>query len=231
MRAAVFSRRHARALRDGTLTLSLPRRLRGRIRKTFEKHDDRVDYRLDPFDPWISRMEQVEQELCRIEGVDRLVAYDYKTEQRIETDLAGYIEGAYPSGVLDAIEVFCSLLSDEEKVAFPEDINRVFYEEESPWRLLDESVVKLDPSMVEAGSIDHTVETLRTIGLDGALEGFRDALDELTGGDPRDAIQDACNAYESVLQFVTDTGGSATQLINEFRRLYLTDLPMHNRTR
>jgi len=140
-------------------------------------------------------------------------------------------EGVYPSGVLDAIEVFCSLLSDEEKVAFPEDINRVFYEEESPWRLLDESVVKLDPSMVEAGSIDHTVETLRTIGLDGALEGFRDALDELTGGDPRDAIQDACNAYESVLQFVTDTGGSATQLINEFRRLYLTDLPMHNRTR
>src|SRR5690606_2569783 len=105
------------------------------------------------------------------------------------------------------------------------DINQVFYEEESPWRLLDESVVKLDPSMLEAGSIDHTVETLRTIGLDGALEEFRDALDELTGGDPRDAIQDAGNDYERVSQCVTDTGGPARELINECRRLYLADLP------
>lgn len=228
MDTSVFSKRHSRALRDKRLQVSVSRRVRGRIRKTMEKYDDRY-MEADPYSnwqDWTSHLEQTERELCRIEGVDKLIALDYSTQKRAPTDVRGYVEGAYPPQVFDAIEVFLDELPPDSKTAFRRDVNQIFAEEDTEWRLLDRSVVKLDTTMLDAGVTDQTVDLLRAMQVEGALEEFRDALDEMTEGDSRDAIQDACNAFESVLKAVTGGNGNATQLLDRLMKgPHLRDLP------
>jgi len=196
-----------------------------------EAYNESYWHQPDPGDNWrteTTHLEQAELELRRQEGVDKLEALDYKSQKRVQTNIGGYIEGAYPDRVFDAVEVFINELYGDARGAFCEDINQVFAEEETPWRIVDETVVKLDTSMLDAGVVDHAVDVLKAMNLEGALDEFRDALDEL-GDDPRDAIQDACNSFESVLKAATGATGDATALINSFLKDYAKELPAEQR--
>ena len=227
-----FSKRNAKAVREKRLEVSLSRKVRGRIRKTMEAHSESYAHQPYPGDnwtEWTSTLEDTEQQLCQLQGVDRLKAFDYEAKTRKETSLAGFMDGAYPAEVFDAVEIFIRELSPEGQVGFAMDLNQLLAEEETPWRVLDQIVVKLDPSVLDSGMIDEAVQTMRALNLEGALDEFRDAVTELTGGDPRDAIQDACNAYESVLKVATGKNGDASTLINGFLDEHLGDIPPDRR--
>ncbi|GBE21041.1 MAG TPA: hypothetical protein ENH00_08365 [Actinobacteria bacterium] len=223
----VFSKRHQRALKSGDLKFSLPRTVRGRLRKATEHFDFSYSYYPDPDDNWsatTTASEQTQLALHRAYGVDHLEALDYETNLKAEAeDLSQFIDGAYPNKVFDAIELFNTELDQDRALDFQGDTNRVFLEEEQPWRLLEGQIVRLDPTLLEQGAIDEAVNQLKTMGLEGALQEFKDALNEVTGGDARDAIQDACNAFESVMKSLTEGKGDAHALISQIAKMGLFD--------
>ena len=223
----VFSKRHQRALKAGELKFSLPRTLRGRLRKTIEHFDFSSFYYPDPSDNWTettTAIEQTEMALHRVYGVDQLHTLNYETDQKMDAEnLSQFIDGTYPDQVFDALELFADELDEEQAGYFEKEVNQVFAEEDQPWQIIEGQIIRLDLTLLEQGAIDEPVEQLKAMGLGGVLQEFQDALDEITGGDSRDAIQDACNAFESVMKSLTDKGGDASALINKITKMGLFD--------
>ncbi len=204
-------------------------RLRRRLWMLLKKHDFSWNYQPDPNDRWIdttSALQEVERELCRQYGEGRLVAFD-DTNKRMPVDLEKFAKGAYPAQALDMVECFYGYLDGNNKPTFQQEINSIFEEENSPWRLTDGQFFKVDSKFLQMQVVARAHELLGSKGYEGALEEFKEARNDLVSGDSKGAINNACKSLESAIKVILQKeSGNASVLIRELNRIgFYSDIP------
>lgn len=202
----IFSKRHEQAIWDRKLGLSLPRRLRRRIWSLLGRFDHIYHYQPDPSDNWnekTSVLEQLPGELCHRYGDDNLLARAEDGGARVPVDLKGFVEGAYPSQVFDVVELFYAQIPSERQPEFQREMNAIFEEERSEWRMADGQFFKVDSQFLEAHVVARSYELLKAEGFEGALDEFNQARNELAADNVKGAIHNACKSLESVLKAVS----------------------------
>jgi len=225
----LFSKRHEEAIFERKLGLSLPRKLRQRVWFTLEKFNFSYQYNPDPMSNWTETTDvltQIEEELCRRYGVERLTALD-DNDNKVPVKLKGFVRGAYPAQVLDTIELFYHDIPENLRLNFQKELNSIFEEENSEWRLVDGQFFKMDSDFLSMKVIAESFELLKAEGYEGALDEFKEAHNELMTGDYKGAIHKACNSFESVLKTLLGReSGNASLLIRELVNTdFYSDLP------
>jgi hypothetical protein len=196
-------------------------------------------YQPDPTDNWHERsstLEEVDRVLRREYGLDALLAFpaEGRADQRVPSDLDGLVHRGWPSEVLDAVEQFAALLDGMEApdapAVFQREVNRAMREEAVPWLLLDGAFVKIDDDFM-AAEVAAAEEALKRHGFAGALEELKEAQLDLTAGDVKGAIHEACKAFESALKTVLglETGNASVLMRQLGERGFLDDLPERTR--
>jgi hypothetical protein len=229
----LFSKRYSRALREKDLSVSLTRRLRARVWSELLRHNESYYYHPDPSDNWTERstyLEELEKDLKREYGAESLLCYNDAGE-RVPCELSGFILRGLPWEVLDAIEYYLDLLgrmadSSTLRQNLQAEINRIFVEEAAPWRVSEGEFFQVD-SQFMAVLLETAEEKLRARGFGGAHAELRDARNDLTAGDHKGAIVNACKAFESAMKTMLGTeSGSASLLVRKLKEEgYLDDLP------
>lgn len=214
----LFSKRHERVLLvEKTLKVTLPSRLRMRLWQVLGDYNFAMQVMRDPSESWHTDTDvltEVERSLLRAYGKQNLEAFDFKEDRRKRTDFKGFLLGAYPSQVLDAIELVYDELWDDYPSSFQQAVNQVMMEEKSGWLLCDGYFFQIDSSFLESHVISQTHELLKQSGFEGALEEFQQARNDLVSKDAKGAIQNACKAFESTLKAIEGrTDGNAKILI------------------
>lgn len=224
----LFSKRYEKAIFDRKLGLSVPRRLRRRIWSLLNRFNYSYYYQPDPRDNWsglTDLLKQLPGELCHRYGEEQLVAYTDDDEGvRAPTDLKGFVERGYPSQVFDVVELFYSGLQSENQTDFQRELNSILDEEESEWRMIDGQMCKLDSQFLEMHVVARAYELLKAEGYEGALDELTQARNELSAGNVKGAIHNACKSLESVLKAVIGAdSGSASHLIRQLSEIGFYD--------
>jgi hypothetical protein len=214
----LFSKRHEESIFNRTIGLSLPERLRRRIWSLL----NRLNYSYEhwPNDSnWAvqtSVLEELPSELCFKYGTETLPGPKDDQGSPTSVELKQFIERGYPSRVFDVAELFYFKLSEDRQPEFQRELNTVFEDEVSPWRMADGQLFKIDSQFLDSHVIARSYELLKAEGFEGALEEFNRARNELAGDNVKGAILNACKSLESVLKAAlqTDTG-TAKVLINK----------------
>jgi len=225
----LFSKRHERAIFEKKLRVSLPRRLRQRIWALLQKSNHSYAYQPDPHDRWIENSDiitEVGAELPRRYGVEKLEAFN-DNDERVGVDLRGFVRGAYPSQVLDTVELFYSYLDGDFRLGFQAELNDILEEEGAEWRLTDGQFFKVDPAFLSLQVVAPTYELLKAEGFEGALDEFNEARNDLTAGDFKGAVHNSAKAFESVLKAILGRpSGTASALIRDLTQSdFCADLP------
>ena len=193
-----FSKRHAVALKSKKIVPYLPQRLRVAIRRT-----------LFGFSTWGGNdneenitFDEVESELMTFYGAEHLSAYNKKGEL-VPSSLVGVIESGYPSMVINVIEAFCERI--DEKVKCEKELNSLFEIHNSPWRVVNATVVLIDSDYLHNEVIAKTQNLLRENSVPGALEELTKASSYLTEGNTKDAVVCAHKSVESVMKTCLET--------------------------
>lgn len=190
----VFSNRNYDALRNRIITVSLPLRLRGRIWRAFLKHNAEYENGWDHYDT----LHDVTEGIKDAHGSSDLEIINEKKKESV--GLEKFISGAYPNLVLDAIELFYK--HTPHQTVFQEEINEIMIEEKSPWLLCDGYFFKLDSGFLNAQILKVANELLVENNYAGPLDEFTEARKDLTAGHYKDAIHNACKAFESVMKTI-----------------------------
>src|SRR5713226_315878 len=157
----LFSKRHEDAIFQKKIQPSLSKRLRRRIYGLMKKHDFSYDDSTETgWQYTTSVLREVEPELCRRYGQDKLLAFN-DSDQRVPVGLEGFTLGAYPSQVFDLVELFSHESPSDVRVAFQSDLNNVLEEERCPWRLTDGQFFKVDSEFLEANVVARSYELLK----------------------------------------------------------------------
>jgi hypothetical protein len=214
---SLFSKRHRRALViEKTLKVSVPGCLRRRVWLVLQEFDFSYHKRPNPYDTWTentSVLTEVEAELRKAYGTHELEAFD-SANRRGTVNLQGFIEGCYPSQVLDALESAYSLLELEHGVRLQREINSAFREEGCPWLMTDGAFFRVDSEFLASQVLDRSQELMRAEGFLGALDEFTEARNDLVAGDGKGAIHNACKSFESTLKTVLGVDeGNASKLL------------------
>lgn len=225
----LFSKRNEEAIFEKKLGLTLPRKLRHRVWFVLEQFNFSYLYKPDPLNNWTETTDvltQIEEELCRRYGVERLTALD-DNDNKAPVNLKGFIKGAYPGQVLDTIELFYSALDEDQKFNFQKELNNIFEEETSEWRLVDGQFFKMDSDFISMQVMAESFELLKAEGYEGALDELKEAHNELMSGDFKGTIHKACNSFESVLKTLLGReSGNASRLIREVVNTeFYSDMP------
>ena len=100
-------------------------------------------------------------------------------------------------------------------MGFQRELNVLFEEEDSPWRMADGQFFKIDSQFMNTYVVARCYELLKADGFEGALEEFNQARDELAGDNVKGAILNSCKSLESVLKASLRTdSGTARVLID-----------------
>ena len=193
-KTGVFSNRNYDALRNKTIIVSLPLRLRGRIWIVLAKHNEEYQTQEGMTDTLC----EVKEGLKDAHGCSNLEIVNDKL--KIVVGLEEYINGTYPNLVLDAIELFFK--NTPHQAGFQEAINDIMIEEKSPWLLCDGYFFKLDSDFLNAQILKAAHKLLTDNNYAGPLDEFTEARKDLTAGNHKDAIHNACKAFESVLKTI-----------------------------
>jgi hypothetical protein len=229
-----FSLRHRQAIFDRRLTVSLPVALRSKIWRLLQQYDHDVWIQSDPLDNnWRERSSavvQVEIDLKNAYGDDELLAFaSSDADARTPVDFKGFLLGAYPAQVLDAIEIFQSYLTDQDdwNFEFQRAVNEAFEDEQCPWRLSDGQFFKVDSEFLAVQVLEKAQELMKNDGFHGPLDEFRQARGDLATSDHKGAIVNACNAFESTLKAVLyrDNGTARDLLMDFIDKGYCDDIP------
>ncbi len=203
--AWVFSKRCRKALREGKIKVSIPRSVRIRILKLFERFNEEwVESTDRGVRYWTSRIDQILEEIKAEHGLDCLFAYPEKETGPAEpSDFEGFIlRGNYPPYLLDTIELYHDSLPQDEQIAFQKEFNQIMEESELPWRMLDGKVIPVDSHYIEEMVLKKAYELLKEVKFEGALVEFEQARRDLISGDYNGAIQNANHAVESVCKSI-----------------------------
>ena len=183
-----------------------------------KEHDSAYCYKPNPLDNWTEEtttLHELPKQLKKLYGVDDLEAF--VGEQRRKVDLEEFVMGAYPSQVLDVVEMFAQGPLDLP-ANFQAETNEAFQDERCPWLLCDGSFFQFDSQFLEIQVLHRAHELLRAARFEGALQEFVEARNDLASGDFKGAIHNAAKAFESALKAIHDRhDGSAKQLIDDLK--------------
>lgn len=209
----LFSKRFKKALAVNKIPYpSFKRNLRKRLAMICHDHSE-VSFYNSPDTEVAAFMA-----LKKAYGMETLRVQDEMTDQgKNATSFEDFLVFAYPQHVLDALEAFYRLLSDEYKHPFLVEINAVLTEENSSWRMSDERMYLVDSRFLEA--LKNQIEDeMKQAEFFGAHEEFNDALSNLLSGDIDDAIHKANCAFESALKSLLEQSeGAADDLLKYLR--------------
>jgi HEPN domain-containing protein len=132
---------------------------------------------------------------------------------------------------MDVAEAYYVQLGSDFQDQFQQEMNRILREENVAWRMSDGEVFKLDSEFLDAEVLARTEELLKENAYEGALDEFREARNELTAGDTREAIAKAQAAFESTMKTILGcSSGNASQLVRKLRdKGFFDDLPEETR--
>lgn len=228
-----FSLRHQKALWEKRIKVSLSWKVRNRLWATMNLYNESYYYHPDPNDNLTSHttlLNDTENTLKRLLGLWQLqILVDGKFT---ETNLEAYFSTGFPVNALDVMEVFTDLLAKHapgfEKRAwdFERDVNQAMTDFQCPWRLSHGLFFQIDSEFLDHEIVQKAEDQLREHGFAGALDEFRGARDDLSGGDHKGAIQKAAQSVESILKTVTGCNGDLGKLTESFQKEdFLDDLP------
>lgn len=184
------------------------------------EHDPTYYYNPNPSDDWTEQtttLHDLPYQLRKLYGVNDLEAF--VGEERRKVDLEEFVMGAYPSQILDVIEMFTKGPLDRP-ADFQAEINEAFQDEKCPWLLCDGIFFQFDSQFLEIHILHRAHELLIAARFDGALQEFMDARNDLAAGDYKDTIHNATKAFESVLKAMqTRNDGNAKVLINDLKAM------------
>jgi hypothetical protein len=146
--------------------------------------------------------DDLKQKLLESHGETCLKAYLEGVFQEVE-NTEQFILGSKPEYALDAIELYSNLIEKpNQKVNFHKECNLIFKSENSPIRVLDGYIVKLDSAFLESDILNKAYELLKDNQFEKACLDFLNARNNLTAGDYSGTIFEANNAIESTLKKV-----------------------------
>ena len=183
-----------------------------------KEHDSAYDYKPIPSDNWTEEttiLRELPHQLKKLYGVDDLEAF--VGEERRKVELEEFVMGAYPTQVLDVIEMFAQGPL-EQHADFQAEINEAFQDERCPWLLCDGSFFQFDSQFLEIHVLHRAHELLGAARFEGALQEFIEARNDLASGDFKSAIHSAAKAFESTLKAIHDRhDGNAKKLIDDLK--------------
>lgn len=209
---SVFSKRFRRALDSGQLQVEFDLRARTRISRLLDRYNASIGVQHDPNDSWVTSSDivtEVHGELLDVYGQSELPG---------SRDVSKFLAQGPAHGVLDAIELFLSYLSDEQRSAFVSALNDLLSEEDSPWRLLGGEMVLLNSVFVHEQVVARSYELSADHGFHGVTDEMRRAQNDLADGDSRGAIHNAGSSFESAMQAALGVDrGTAGELVAQLK--------------
>src|SRR5690606_6534657 len=161
---SLFSKRHRRALViEKTIRVSVPGCLRRRVWLILQEFNFSYCKRPNPYDSWTentSVLTEVASELKKAYGSPELEAFD-SSNRRVGVDLKEFVEGCYPSQVLDVAECAYSLLQLEHGIRLQREMNTAFQEEGCPWLMTDGAFFRVDSDFLAKQVLDRSQELMR----------------------------------------------------------------------
>lgn len=196
----LFSQRHKEAIDNKSLCLSISKKIRQKLVYCMQKYnrwygwnqEDSIFY------------DDLKQKLLENYGETSLKAYIEDIFQEV-TNIEQFIVGAKPEFVLDAIELYSTLIDIDksgQKVNLYKECNLIFKSENSSFRVLDGYIVKLDSTFLESEILNKAYELLKNNYFEKACKDFLNARNNLTAEDYSGTIIEANNAIESTLKKV-----------------------------
>jgi len=217
----LFSNRYLQAIYKKQLVVVMPARLRKRIWMLMDHNNPSFGIRKDPADDWVTQTSAVEETMESLRlatGEEKPIARNDRGERVPVEDLQSFLQGCYPSQVLDAVEAFWSHLEGYKSMqqSFQDKINQTFEDESCPWRLEEGEFFKIDESFLSMRLPELAEQGLRSSGFRGSHNEFREARNDLLAGDTKGCISNAQKAFESALKTILGTGsGNASNLIRQ----------------
>lgn len=195
-----FTKRHERALIERKIQPSLPQKLRVAIRRVLNKYSTWGGF--DNNDNWT--FNNIEEALKTFYGEDELLAYD-AIGKLVPTDLNGLIDSGFPGRVLDAIEAWCDNAEPLKIDECEKELNTLFEIHNSPWRIVNATVILIDSEYLHNEVVAKTLSLLRENSITGALEEFTETVSCLTDGRTKEAVVNAYKSVESVMKTILKT--------------------------
>ena len=230
----LFSKRYEQAIFSKRLVVgTVPARARARAWMTMDELNEwRDEVDSTGWQSQTCNLEDTEGFLKREYGAPDLIAFVGDGSDRGVVSFDVFTKRCYPSQFMDVIEVYFSQLGADGKGAkFQQEINRILREENVAWRMSDGEVFKLDSEFLDIEVLARTEELLKENAYKGALDEFREARNDLTAGETREAIAKAQAAFESTMKTILEvSSGTAAELIRGLGdRGFFEDLPEETR--
>lgn len=227
-RTTPFSKRHHKAIEEKRLTVRMRDRVRERLLLLTQRHN--IEFSVGETDGRMvgtDAMVETSDFLCRAYGDAALRVKLQDGTTRPAKDVADFIRSTYPSRVLDAVEVFCSFLGDDEAVSYQGEVNEVLSTEETPWRIADGMFFQVASEFLAVEVVERASALLRTNKFHGALAELQEARNHLAAGQHKAAIVEAAKSVESTLKTILDVEeGSAHDLLKQLQaRRFFADVP------
>ena len=197
----IFSRRHRKALANGQLIINLAQQLRKSLWLVVTSYDK----------SWGETNETGWNYYNSYSDVTKIELRKHWGRQVIGTNEKGHnvdvsLEDLFLTGsatdVLDAIEVFLSVIDETVQTIYQTEINMAFALHSSSWRLIEKRIYKIDSSFLEDEVLEKSFELLDAPGFEGALDEFRQARECLAAGENRQAVIMTNNALESTMKSI-----------------------------
>ncbi len=228
-----FSKLHHKTIMEKRLDLSLSRRLRTRIWHLLSEYNEEVGIQKGSgYDNWeLSDIRtEIVPKLYKLYGINQLEIRN-EASKKVTVDLNGFIMGCYPNRVFDVIQFWFSDVSNDRQHNFQQELNDILEQESCPWRFCDHDFFKVDSKFMEERILMQTQELLSQQSFHGAMQEFVEARNDLSAGDFKGTILNACKAFESTMKVILcKDGGAADDLIKGLDNArILDDIPQNLR--
>ncbi len=199
-----FSRRHADVLESGKMKVLLPRQLRVSIRRILDRHSIYEPPDATHEGPRNTTFLEAERELKDFYGEDWLVAHDSECNL-VPVNFATFIDRAKPANVFDALEAWMACVPEERAIRCEREINQAFEVHQSPWRIVNGMILRVDSEYVHRGIISKAQILMKEARFSGPLEEFQTAVSLLMSERPKDAAASALKSVESTMKAALGT--------------------------
>jgi len=101
--------------------------------------------------------------------------------------------------------------------AFVASVNEILAQERVAWKIVDRMMVEMKSMELHEAVVEPALRLIHDARFSGVDATYRKALDELSGGDPADAVTDAGAAMQELLEALGCEGNSLGGLIKSAR--------------
>jgi hypothetical protein len=213
-----FSKRYEAAIAEGRIQAELSARLRRRLWQILNEFNRPSIYypnRYSNYNVNSNAFEDVQRRL--------IDAYDISAADCPDIDEA-FFWSQEAVRVFDILEFWYHELSSSEQLEFQREVNNAFLEEKFSWLLADGRLFRIDPGFLELEVVAPVIEQMSDERFRGALDEFVEARTDLSAGDTKGAIHNACKSFESVLKAILGCdAGNASQLLQQIAGTDLFD--------